>query len=229
MGDKEDGSDSLAEEVASREHWPEMNALICVVSDAKKGTSSTSGMQKTVQTSPLLQHRIKHVVPQRMQDISKAIQEKDFESFAKITMRDSNSFHAVCLDTEPPIFYLNDVSKSIIAVIEELNRSAGRTLAAYTFDAGPNAVIYAMEKDMPLILSVINQYFPQENAFANPCNVEYQNVSKPQDFNEKVVPAGGWEKGAVKGLIHTRVGDGPRKLGDEESLLDADGLPKTLA
>jgi diphosphomevalonate decarboxylase len=30
-------------------------------------------MQLTVDTSPLLQHRIKAVVPQRMKDISKAI------------------------------------------------------------------------------------------------------------------------------------------------------------
>lgn len=60
-GEKADGSDSLAVQVASREHWPDLHALICVVSDAKKGTPSTAGMQRTVATSPLLQHRIKDV------------------------------------------------------------------------------------------------------------------------------------------------------------------------
>lgn len=228
MGEKEDGSDSLAEEVASREHWPEMHALICVVSDAKKGTSSTSGMQRTVQTSPLLQHRIKDVVPGRMDDISKAIREKDFESFAKITMKDSNSFHAVCLDTEPPIFYLNDVSRSVIAVVEELNRAAGKPIAAYTFDAGPNAVIYTLEENMPKVLNLINRFFPQEASFANPFKMDWQSAQVPEGFNTKVVPEGGWEKGAVKSLIHTRVGDGPRKLDDGESLLNEDGMPKTL-
>ena len=228
MGTEEDGSDSLAEEVAPRSHWPEMHALICVVSDAKKGTSSTSGMQRTVQTSPLLQHRIKEVVPGRMDDISKAIQARDFESFAKITMRDSNSFHAVCLDTEPPIFYLNDVSRSIIGVVEELNRAAGKTIAAYTFDAGPNAVIYTLQETMPIVLNLINRFFPQDAACPNPFGLDWESAEVPEDFNIKVVPEGGWEKGAVGRLIHTRVGDGPRKLDDGESLLNQDGLPKTL-
>jgi len=228
MGEKEDGSDSLAVEVAPREHWPEMHALICVVSDKKKGTSSTSGMQRTVKTSTLLQHRIEHVVPARMEEISQAIQKKDFEAFAKVTMKDSNSFHAVCLDTEPPIFYLNDVSRSVIALVEELNRASGRIVAAYTFDAGPNAVIYTLENDIPLVLSLVDKYFPQEIDFTNPFGVEWKSLNAPEGFNEKVVPEGGWEKGAVKSLIHTRVGDGPRKLKDEESLLTAEGLPKTL-
>ncbi|WWC95969.1 diphosphomevalonate decarboxylase [Kwoniella sp. B9012] len=225
-GSAEDGSDSLAEEVAPQSHWPEMHALICVVSDAKKGTSSTSGMQRTVETSTLLQHRLK-IVPGRMDDISKAIQSKDFATFGEITMKDSNSFHSVCLDTSPPIFYLNDVSKSIIAVIEELNRSSGEIVAAYTFDAGPNAVIYALEKNMPKVLGVINKFFPTSEESRDPFNAKAEEL--PEGFNVNVVREGGWEKGAVKSLIHTRVGDGPRTLGKEESLLGENGEPKVLA
>ena len=104
MGERADGLDSYAVQVAPREHWPDIHALICVVSDDKKGTSSTSGMQRTVETSELLQHRIKHVVPDRMKRISDAIRAKDFDTFATITMQDSNQFHAVALDTDqcPP-------------------------------------------------------------------------------------------------------------------------------
>jgi len=39
----------------------------------------------------------------------------------EITIRDSNQFHAICLDTYPPIFYLNDFSKTIISIITKLN------------------------------------------------------------------------------------------------------------
>lgn len=35
--------------------------------------------------------------------------------------QDSNQFHAICLDTYPPIFYLNDVSKQIIQVLTRYN------------------------------------------------------------------------------------------------------------
>ncbi|WVW84525.1 diphosphomevalonate decarboxylase [Kwoniella bestiolae CBS 10118] len=225
-GSNEDGSDSLAEEVAPQGHWPEMHALICVVSDAKKGTSSTSGMQRTVETSTLLQHRLK-IVPGRMEEISKAIKDRDFQKFGEITMKDSNSFHSVCLDTSPPIFYLNDVSKSIIASIEELNRSSGEIVAAYTFDAGPNAVIYALEKNIPKVLGVITKFFPTSEENSDPFGTAAEAL--PEGYNTNVVREGGWEKGAVKSLIHTRVGDGPRTLGREESLLGENGEPKVLA
>ena len=200
-----------------------MHAVICVVSDAKKGTSSTAGMQRTVATSPLLQHRLT-LVPGRMAQMEKAIKERDFESFAKVTMADSNQFHAVCLDTAPPIFYLNDVSRGLIALVEEINRAsvaAGKGIvAAYTFDAGPNCVIYALEKDVKSVLQAVTdplQVFKGEEA----------KGQKPEGLDEKAVVQ--WEKGAVKSLIHTKVGDGPRRLGEEEGLLKEDGTPKVLA
>ena len=238
MGSSPAGTDSLAVEVAPQSHWPQMHALICVASDDKKGTSSTSGMQRTVETSPLLQHRIAHIVPERMKAISEAILKRDFDTFAQITMADSNQFHAVCLDTAPPIFYMNDVSRTIIALIVELNRvsvAKGEGYkAAYTYDAGPNAVIYALDKDVKEIVQLIVSYFPQRaqefkdrfQLFAGGADVNAE-AKIPEGFNEAVAKR--FEVGAVKSLIHTRVGDGPRRLGDEESLLAASGIPKTLA
>ena len=237
MGSDPSGSDSLAVEVAPQSHWPQMHALICVVNDAKKGTSSTSGMQRTVETSPLLQHRIAHVVPARMEQISAAILARDFDAFARITMADSNQFHAVALDTEPPIFYMNDVSRAIIALIVEYNRVSQAQgtgyKAAYTYDAGPNAVIYALEENVREIAQLILSYFTQTpgqfkdvlGIFSGAADINAE-AKIPEGFNETVAKR--FEVGAVKGLIHTRVGDGPRKLSNEESLLAATGLPKTL-
>jgi len=234
MGSKADGSDSYAVEVAPKEHWPDMHALICVVSDVKKGTSSTSGMQRTVETSLLLQHRIKEVVPARMEKIIKAIKAKDFPTFATLTMQDSNQFHAVCLDTDPPIFYMNDISRAIIAIITEYNRASvangGTIKAAYTYDAGPNAVIYAPEANMKEIVDLICHYFPQTQAYDDPFKMFQGNEGKPGEqlkalvgFNEGVAKVA--EVGSVSRLIHTRVGDGPRGLEEKEALLSSAGLP----
>lgn len=150
-GDKDDGSDSKAYQVAPVSHWPEMRALILVASAAKKDVSSTAGMQATVATSTLFQSRARDAVPKRMGEMTKAIQEKDFERFAKVTMMDSNSFHACCADTYPPIFYMNDVSRAVVRFVEVLNEKAGRTVCAYTYDAGPNAVIYYEEANADLM------------------------------------------------------------------------------
>lgn len=233
MGSKQDGSDSLAIEVAPQSHWPEMQALICVVSDLKKGTPSTAGMQRTVATSPLLQARIQGV-PDRMTRISKAIQQKDFNTFAEITMQDSNQFHACCLDTSPPIFYMNDVSRSIISLVTEINRASvangNGLVAAYTYDAGPNAVIYALQPNMKSIVELVNTYFPQKSfndrfgLYGGGEQVQIAKAEMLQGFNKEAVPI--WPEGSVKEFIHTAVGDGPRTLAQEKSLCDAKGMPK---
>jgi mevalonate pyrophosphate decarboxylase len=70
--------------------------------------------------------------------------QRDFQTFADITMMDSNQFHATCLDTFPPIFYMNDVSRAVVATVHALNKASGRNVCAYTFDAGPNAVSAAL-------------------------------------------------------------------------------------
>ena len=228
MGQKEDGSDSVAVEVAPASHWPDLHALILVVSDKKKGTPSTAGMQRTVATSDLLQHRIDKVVPARMQRISQAILDRDFDQFAVETMADSNQFHAVCLDTQPPIFYLNDVSRAVIQLVTELNRAsvddAGRGyVAAYTYDAGPNAVLYIREPDVDRVLRLVEHYFPQSASSSSAIPTDI-----PAGFNAQVIPQ--HPLGSVARIIHTKVGDGPRVLESaQHGLLDPQsGLPKSV-
>ncbi|GAA5881734.1 hypothetical protein JCM3774_005972 [Rhodotorula dairenensis] len=237
MGQRPDGLDSVAVQVAPAEHWPDLHALILVVSDKKKGTPSTAGMQRTVATSDLLQHRIRNVVPARMDRMSAAIRNRDFDQFALETMTDSNQFHAVCLDTVPPIFYLNDVSRAVIQLVSELNRAslnngtaAGRYLAAYTYDAGPNAVLYVQERDVPLVLQLVESYFPQSESASDPSSSSSSSTllqQLPEGFNSAVIPR--HEVGSVARIIHTRVGDGPRVLDSAQSLLDSNGMPKSLA
>ncbi|KZT58859.1 mevalonate pyrophosphate decarboxylase [Calocera cornea HHB12733] len=235
MGVNEDGSDSKARQVASEDHWDDINAVICVVSDEKKGTSSTSGMQRTVETSPLIQERIR-LVPARMAEMERAIAAQDFDAFAQLTMKDSNNFHAVCLDTSPPIFYMNDVSRALVALVHEFNRVSilqkrGHR-AAYTFDAGPNAVIYCLRRNVKDIVNMVMHYFPQAEPFKDTYKVFYGKdtpgqMPLPKEFNEAVAKR--WEVGAVRGLIHTKVGPGPRVLDVEQSLLTPEGMPKSLA
>ena len=54
-------------------------------------------METSRLTSPLLQHRAAQVVAPRRAEQEAAFLNKDFEVFGRITMQDSNQFHAVCL------------------------------------------------------------------------------------------------------------------------------------
>ncbi|KAJ2700848.1 diphosphomevalonate decarboxylase [Coemansia sp. IMI 203386] len=236
-GVADDGNDSLAVQVADRQHWPELQALILVASDKKKAISSTAGMQTTVETSSLFSERVRTVVPQRMEAMKAAIASRDFETFGEITMRDSNQFHAVCLDTYPPISYMNDTSRAVAGLVHAFNAVRGRVAAAYTYDAGPNAVIYALKDDMRDVVELFTSCFPRDDTmladafYADPFGV----FASPDEAGKRVTDpavaelaatAGKYAAGSVRRIIHTEVGDGPRILPASQSLLSDVGMPK---
>jgi diphosphomevalonate decarboxylase len=230
-GELADGSDSRAVQVAPETHWPELEALILVASAEKKETGSTDGMITSVRTSSLLAHRAKEVVPARLAEMEAAYLRRDFEAFGTLTMKDSNQFHATCLDTYPPIFYLNSVSHAVIALVHKYNDFHGRVRAAYTFDAGPNAVVFLQKEDVEGFLALVLLVFPPAEGRTDFVNhgelAECARAAQPpaellqrlESFRR--VPC------AVTRVIHTTVGTGPQDLGEggERALAGLDGLP----
>ena len=194
-----------------------MRALILVVSAEKKDVSSTAGMQTTVQTSQLFKTRAEVVVPAAMAEMEKAIRERDFEAFAKVTMRDSNNFHATCLDTSPPIFYLNDVSRAAIREVESINERAGRMVAAYTFDAGPNAVIYYLEDDRDIVAGSFKAALGEKEGWSGDQGAAIAE-GRIMEEDMRVMDV---LKGGVSRVILTSVGEGPISVQDH--LVDEHG------
>jgi len=157
------GSDSLAVQIADEHHWPELRSLILVVSSKEKSVGSTIGMKRSVETSGMLKYRVNNVLNERIEAMEEAILQKDFKTFAEITMKDSNQLHAICQDTYPPISppYMSTTSHHIVQLVTKFNQ--GSIKAAYTFDAGPNAVLFTLEHDFDELLATITQYFPSTN------------------------------------------------------------------
>lgn len=229
MGKEADGSDSKAVEISPMEHWPQLKAAILVVNASKKDTSSTSGMQLTVKTSELFQERVKTVVPQRFIHMKKAIENKNWSRFSELTMKDSNSFHATCLDSYPPIFYMNDTSRKIVRLCHAINDFYGTNVVAYTFDAGPNAVLYYLQENEAKLFSFIYKLFDKVPGWET--KFSEQDLQKFLDVYENDVSGklqfeidNELQKG-VSRVILTQVGPGP--LPTRESLIDENtGFPK---
>ncbi|GAV85930.1 GHMP_kinases_N domain-containing protein [Cephalotus follicularis] len=240
MGNDKDGSDSLAVQLAHDKHWDDLVIIIAVVSSRQKETSSTSGMRESVETSLLLQHRVKEVVPKRIVQMEEAIKNHDFASFAQLTCADSNQFHAVCLDTCPPIFYMNDTSHRIINCVEKWNRLEGTPQVAYTFDAGPNAVLISRDRKAAVqLLQRLLFYFPPNSdtdlnsyVIGDKSILKDAGLETTRDLEALPPPPEVKDaqkyKGDVSYFICTRPGRGPVMLSDESrALLDPEtGFPK---
>jgi diphosphomevalonate decarboxylase len=128
--------------------------------------------------------------------LTNAIKAGDFNELAAITMADSNQLHAVCLDSQPPLMvninfplacsnyifqYLNDNSRRLIDFIVSYNQQKGVTVAAYTFDAGPNCCVFIESVNVDDFLSAFNGTFSNSSATNGMLNgdADYSNYKLP--------------------------------------------------
>lgn len=138
------GEDSYAEQIAPPSHWKLID-VIGIVSASSKKVSSSAGHLITPKTSVLYKSRLE-LAERNAEGVARAIKNRDFETLAEITMADSNNMHATMLDSWPPIKYMNDKSWKVVEATHEMNSRYGRNIAAYTFDAGPNAHVITTPK-----------------------------------------------------------------------------------
>ncbi|EET89942.1 MAG: diphosphomevalonate decarboxylase [Candidatus Micrarchaeales archaeon] len=155
-GSKQDGSDSFAEQVVDHRYWPDLMDIIAIVDPSKKKVSSSAGHAITVKTSSLYRVR-PQVAEEGVKKVVNAVTNKDFQVLAETVMRDSNNMHATMMDSWPPIMYLSDASRSIIYAMHELNESEGKYVAAYTFDAGPNAHIITTSSNRSKVIKMLEE------------------------------------------------------------------------
>jgi diphosphomevalonate decarboxylase len=99
-----------------------LSIFICVVKplgDQKlqKDVPSTDGMKITLETSELMKLRLDENLAQKhIDELTSHLDNRNFPGFAELTMKESNQLHAVCLDTYPPIFYMNETSRHILKI-----------------------------------------------------------------------------------------------------------------
>ncbi len=222
-GVEADGSDSIAVQIADETHWEDMRVVVLVANAQKKHISSSKGMQLTAKTSPMIPDRLA-MLPGRMAEMEAAILARDYQTFADLTMKDSDNFHATCATTEPPIHYMSEVSHDVVKLVNAFNQAAGQLVAAYTFDAGPNAVIYLLKDQVLPFLAAALHFFPPA-ADADPavyCPVPAAHATSPHPDvlraaeDSGLVPA----QGRLQYYLHTSIGDGPRVLPKSASLID---------
>lgn len=147
-GERDDGEDSYCYQLFPETHWPELIDVIVLVSEKRKKVSSRAGMRRSVETSELLQCRLRFI-ERSMKSIINSIERRDEKEFFYWVMRHSNNMHAIILDSWPSFFYLNDISLEIMNWVQEFGN------AAYTFDAGPNPHILTTQRHLDEVLSFL--------------------------------------------------------------------------
>lgn len=111
-------------------------------------------MQLSVQTSELLRLKLEADLPgKHIESLRDALITKNFEKFCQVVTKESNQLHAVCLDTYPPIFYMNTTSKNIANKVKALNSQ--KTIAAYSCDAGFHVFVFVERTNVDVVKSAL--------------------------------------------------------------------------
>ena len=113
-------------------------------------------MKISLETSGLMKLRLKENVSQHNIDgMYQALDALNFPAFAEITMKESNALHAVCLDTYPPIFYMNETSRLIIKAATAINSASPAPRVAYSIDAGFHVFVFTLKDSAAEVLSTM--------------------------------------------------------------------------
>ncbi len=144
-GEKEDGSDSFAEQIAAPDYFPEFRMIACVTSKKKKKIKSRAGMDQTMQTSPMYKAWLE-TVDEDILAVRRGIMQKDFTLIGKTAEENCLKMHATMITTKPGIVYWNAGTMNVLHSIMEW-RSDGLE-CYFTMDAGPQVKIICLEKNV---------------------------------------------------------------------------------
>ncbi len=138
--------ESYAESIFPPDYW-DLVDVIAVVSREHKPVGSTAGHRSAV-TSDLQAARVAGA-DRRLNLCKEAIAARDFPRFAQIVELDSNLMHAVMMTSDPPLFYWQPASLTIMNLVRQWRAEGLRV--CYTLDAGPNVHCICLAEDASVI------------------------------------------------------------------------------
>jgi len=147
-GQKNDGSDSFAIQIAPQDHW-DIRVAAVVLTAKEKDVSSRTGMKRTVDTSVFYDGWLQSL-PTDLAEIKAGITKRDFEKVGSIAEANCLKMHATTLGANPPFTYWQDSTMTVMQTVHELRQSG--IPAYFTIDAGPNVKVLYLPQDEQRVL-----------------------------------------------------------------------------
>ena len=143
-GEREDGSDCLANPIFARDFWPELRLVIVHTARGPKPLGSTGGMERCRETSPYYPAWVESSEADIVA-AKHAIEQRNLPELGRVMEHSCFKMHACMMATQPAIIYWN---ASTLAVMHRLQELRAEGLSAFaTSDAGPHVKILCCAPD----------------------------------------------------------------------------------
>ncbi len=143
LGERSDGMDSHAFEIAPVDHW-DVRMLVVIFDAGPKGVSSRAGMLRTQETSPYYSAWVASA-PRDLAEGRRAVKERDLNALGRVMERSALRMHASMMAADPPVLYWKSGSVWAQECVRGL-RDQG-VPCAWTMDAGPNVKVLVNAAD----------------------------------------------------------------------------------
>ncbi|MXZ44544.1 MAG: diphosphomevalonate decarboxylase [Gammaproteobacteria bacterium] len=134
-------------QLVAPEYW-ELSVVAAVTSTEPKPTSSTSGMARTVATSPFFEKWVDSTSDD-FERCKQAIHRRNFDLLAEISEANCYRMHALMMSTDPPLRYWSAGTMNAIDTIERLRHD--RVPVFFTSDAGPQIKAICPPEVLPTV------------------------------------------------------------------------------
>jgi len=139
-------------------NW-DIGMLFIIVEDAKKDVSSSTGMKRTVETSPFYSVWL-DTLDEDLSDIKQAIKDQDVFKVGEIAERNALKMHATNLGAKPPFTYWTADSIRAMDSVRKL-RKEGYPVH-FTMDAGPNVKLIGKASELEEIREKLLEEFSSD-------------------------------------------------------------------
>ena len=152
-GQRPDGSDAFAVEVADVDHWP-LRCLVALCAQGPKEHGSTDAMTHTAMTSPYYDAWIQDV-PRALERARRALLARDLEPLAAVSEESCLRMHASAMAAAPGVLYWRGVTVEIIHAVRRW-RALGEP-CFFTIDAGPHVKVFCLDHAAPSLEAKLRQ------------------------------------------------------------------------
>lgn len=157
VGERPDGTDSVAEPVAPPSHW-DVAMVVAVVTDAEKPVGSTEGMESSRETSPFYDAWVA-TAEADLVVARAAVKSRDLEALGTVMEHSTYKMHATMMSSRPPLLYWH---ASTVALLTEVSRLRKNGIGAWaTMDAGPQVKVLCMAPDAAQIAEALRPHTVQ--------------------------------------------------------------------
>jgi len=139
-------------------NW-DIGMLFIIVNDKKKDVSSSTGMKRTIDTSPFYRVWLE-TLNDDLYLMKKAIKNQNISEVGEISERNALKMHATNLGAKPPFTYWSPDSIRAMDIVKQL-RSEGYSIH-FTMDAGPNVKLIGKASELKEIKEKLLNHFSEE-------------------------------------------------------------------